>query len=157
MGPQPLEPAGGHPTLVGFALHHEPRTITHLAAVETGTQAKPPDHVDIEVLRRAFLSHNPRSLILVHRRRRNSCDTSRTGTMARVYADVNQNMPRSYWDYDSVNISGSTCSSLFYTALFQTLTCERYRLGGPRELRGREKDWCVLASHLLSRVTLSSC
>lgn len=24
--------------------------------------------------------------------------------MARVYADVNQNMPRSYWDYDSVNI-----------------------------------------------------
>jgi casein kinase II subunit alpha len=25
-------------------------------------------------------------------------------TMARVYADVNQNMPRSYWDYDSVNI-----------------------------------------------------
>ena len=28
-----------------------------------------------------------------------------TATMARVYADVNQNMPRSYWDYDSVNIS----------------------------------------------------
>ncbi|PHH58927.1 hypothetical protein CDD81_4077 [Ophiocordyceps australis] len=25
--------------------------------------------------------------------------------MARVYADVNQNMPRTYWDYDSVNIS----------------------------------------------------
>ena len=25
--------------------------------------------------------------------------------MARVYADVNQNLPRSYWDYDSVNIS----------------------------------------------------
>ncbi|KAK7459865.1 casein kinase II subunit alpha [Colletotrichum acutatum] len=25
--------------------------------------------------------------------------------MARVYADVNQNMPRSYWDYDSANIS----------------------------------------------------
>ena len=25
--------------------------------------------------------------------------------MARVYADVNQQMPRSYWDYDSVNIS----------------------------------------------------
>lgn len=30
---------------------------------------------------------------------------SPTVTMARVYADVNQNMPRSYWDYDSVNIS----------------------------------------------------
>lgn len=27
--------------------------------------------------------------------------------MALVYADVNKNMPRSYWDYDSVNISQS--------------------------------------------------
>ena len=26
-------------------------------------------------------------------------------SMARTYADVNANMPRSYWDYDSVNIS----------------------------------------------------
>jgi casein kinase II subunit alpha len=25
--------------------------------------------------------------------------------MARVYADVNKHMPRSYWDYDGVNIS----------------------------------------------------
>jgi hypothetical protein len=25
--------------------------------------------------------------------------------MARVYADVNANMPRAYWDYDSVAIS----------------------------------------------------
>ena len=25
-------------------------------------------------------------------------------SVARVYADVNQQMPRSYWDYDSVNI-----------------------------------------------------
>ena len=25
--------------------------------------------------------------------------------MARIYADVNQQMPRSYWDYDSVNIT----------------------------------------------------
>lgn len=25
--------------------------------------------------------------------------------MARVYADVNQHMPRAYWDYDSVNIT----------------------------------------------------
>lgn len=31
-------------------------------------------------------------------------------TMARVYADVNQNMPRSYWDYDSVNIGQSRSS-----------------------------------------------
>ena len=25
--------------------------------------------------------------------------------MARVYADINANMPRAYWDYDSVAIS----------------------------------------------------
>ena len=25
--------------------------------------------------------------------------------MARVYADINAQMPRAYWDYDSVNIS----------------------------------------------------
>lgn len=29
----------------------------------------------------------------------------RTANMARVYADVNAQMPRAYWDYDSVNIS----------------------------------------------------
>jgi len=29
----------------------------------------------------------------------------KTASMARVYADVNQQMPRSYWDYDSVNIA----------------------------------------------------
>jgi len=30
---------------------------------------------------------------------------SQTASMARVYADVNQHMPRTYWDYDSVNIA----------------------------------------------------
>lgn len=30
---------------------------------------------------------------------------SRTRNMARVYADINAQMPRAYWDYDSVNIS----------------------------------------------------
>lgn len=30
---------------------------------------------------------------------------ARTANMARVYADVNAQMPRAYWDYDSVNIS----------------------------------------------------
>lgn len=25
--------------------------------------------------------------------------------MARVYADINQHMPKSYWEYDSVNIT----------------------------------------------------
>lgn len=28
-----------------------------------------------------------------------------TTSMARVYADVNQHMPKSYWEYDSVNIT----------------------------------------------------
>ncbi|KAH9879096.1 hypothetical protein J1614_002531 [Plenodomus biglobosus] len=32
-------------------------------------------------------------------------NTTVTTSLARVYADVNANMPRSYWDYDSVNIS----------------------------------------------------
>jgi len=31
--------------------------------------------------------------------------TTGATSVARVYADVNANMPRSYWDYDSVNIS----------------------------------------------------
>lgn len=31
--------------------------------------------------------------------------TSGATSVARVYADVNANMPRAYWDYDSVNIS----------------------------------------------------
>jgi hypothetical protein len=30
---------------------------------------------------------------------------TKSPTMARVYADVNAQMPRAYWDYDSVNIS----------------------------------------------------
>lgn len=30
---------------------------------------------------------------------------SRITNMARVYADINAQMPRAYWDYDSVNIS----------------------------------------------------
>jgi hypothetical protein len=32
--------------------------------------------------------------------------------MARVYADVNQAMPRSYWDYDGVNISKGPATSI---------------------------------------------
>ena len=28
-----------------------------------------------------------------------------SANMARVYADINAQMPRAYWDYDSVNIS----------------------------------------------------
>ena len=33
--------------------------------------------------------------------------------MARVYADVNQSMPRSYWDYDGVNISQFPVSACY--------------------------------------------
>jgi len=56
--------------------------------------------------------------------------------MARVYADVNQNMPRAYWDYDSVNISGlpAFCCHPLPTKL------TRIRLGRSGELRGRQKD-----------------
>lgn len=31
--------------------------------------------------------------------------------MSRVYADVNQRMPRSYWDYDAVNIQWGSLES----------------------------------------------
>ena len=48
--------------------------------------------------------------------------------MARVYADVNQTMPRSYWDYDSVNISWGVMENYevvrkigpYYRSLFRT-------------------------------------
>lgn len=33
------------------------------------------------------------------------CASVAGSVMARIYADVNQQMPRSYWDYDSVNIT----------------------------------------------------
>jgi casein kinase II subunit alpha len=33
------------------------------------------------------------------------CASVAGSNMARIYADVNQQMPRSYWDYDSVNIT----------------------------------------------------
>ena len=58
--------------------------------------------------------------------------------MARVYAEVNQNMPRSYWDYDSVNISELHLPcNLWGTLPTDTMS----RLGRAGELRGRPKDW----------------
>src|ERR1700730_18130450 len=33
------------------------------------------------------------------------CAPETCGKMARIYADVNQQMPRSYWDYDSEKIT----------------------------------------------------
>lgn len=47
-----------------------------------------------------FLLNSPRRPSSVERLPARQNITS----MARVYADVNENMPRSYWDYDSVNI-----------------------------------------------------
>lgn len=34
-----------------------------------------------------------------------------TTNMARIYADANEHMPRTYWDYDSVNISWGVLES----------------------------------------------
>ena len=55
--------------------------------------------------------------------------------MARVYADVNQHMPKSYWEYDTVNITwgvlenyevvrkiGSSCAARLISAI-STYTC----------------------------------
>lgn len=61
-------------------------------------------------------------------------------TMARVYAEVNQSMPRSYWDYDGVNISASLPSPGAIALIVADL---RRRLGRPGELRGGPQDWCV--------------
>ena len=80
-------------------------------------------------------------------------------SMARVYADVNQNMPRSYWDYDSVNIGASLlvaprslpCPPTIrarYLFPRYMLTCRR--LGRSRELRGCKEDWFVSLSLLRS-------
>jgi casein kinase II subunit alpha len=33
------------------------------------------------------------------------CTSEAGSKMPRIYADVNQQMPRSYWDYDSMNIT----------------------------------------------------
>lgn len=54
-------------------------------------------------------SPRPRPSSYFHPQVSPSCDARSPGKMARVYADVNQSMPRSYWDYDSVNISQSAC------------------------------------------------
>lgn len=66
--------------------------------------------------------------------------------MARVYADVNQTMPRSYWDYDSVNISTPTSprAASHIRACPFLLTILVSRLGSPRELRGCTQDWYVV-------------
>ena len=42
--------------------------------------------------------------------------------MARVYADVNQQMPRAYWDYDSVNITWGVLEN--YEVVRKIGTCQ---------------------------------
>jgi len=49
--------------------------------------------------------------------------------MARVYADVNANMPRAYWDYDSVNISWGVLEN------YEVVR----KIGGPPH-----SSWCCL-------------
>lgn len=58
--------------------------------------------------------------------------------MARVYADVNQHMPKAYWEYDSVNITwgvlenyevvrkiGSFSARVYIAAALLTLLLDR--------------------------------
>jgi len=67
--------------------------------------------------------------------------------MARVYADVNQQMPRSYWDYDSVNITWGVLENYevvrkigrLDSAHFDTFTCREI-------LTTLRRTWEVLGS-----------
>lgn len=49
--------------------------------------------------------------------------------MARVYADVNQQMPRAYWDYDSVNITWGVLEN--YEVVRKIGMLEEYLRFGP--------------------------
>ena len=44
-------------------------------------------------------------------------------SVARVYADVNQKMPRSYWDYDSVNIGWGVLENYEVVRKIGTISC----------------------------------
>ena len=48
--------------------------------------------------------------------------------MARVYADVNQHMPKSYWEYDSVNITWGVLENYEVVRKIGTLTPAKTRL-----------------------------
>lgn len=51
--------------------------------------------------------------------------------MARVYADVNQHMPKSYWEYDSVNITWGVLENYEVVrkiGTFRGQTCPRHAL-----------------------------
>jgi hypothetical protein len=49
-------------------------------------------------------------------------------SMARVYADINANMPRSYWDYDSVNISWGVLENYEVVRKIGTLSYSSQRM-----------------------------
>ncbi len=69
--------------------------------------------------------------------------------MARVYAEVNQQMPRAYWDYDSVNITwgvlenyevvrkiGEPCKHLAHVEILNALLYRSRKV--LRSLRGHQ-------------------
>jgi hypothetical protein len=65
-----------------------------------------PDYLWTPSQRQSLLSLASEALSLGHRPLSYTArQPARPATMARVYADVNTKMPRSYWDYDSVAIS----------------------------------------------------
>jgi casein kinase II subunit alpha len=66
--------------------------------------------------------------------------------MARVYADVNQQMPRAYWDYDSVNISWGVLENyevvrkIGESSHSPTSCCEKDPLIWPETGRGKYSE-----------------
>jgi hypothetical protein len=63
------------------------------------------DEYDVQVGRRASTGLSWSEYYVVLNGLYGTGGPTRSPTMARVYADVNAQMPRAYWDYDSVNIS----------------------------------------------------
>lgn len=69
-------------------------------------------------------------------------------SMARVYADVNANMPRSYWEYDTVNISWGVLENyevvrkigMFLRSFVMTREKRRGRQPEEGDPRDRRKD-----------------
>lgn len=54
--------------------------------------------------------------------------------MARVYADVNQQQPRSYWDYDSVNITWGVLENYEVVRKIGRLGLQKTRMIGTASL-----------------------
>ena len=60
--------------------------------------------------------------------------------MARVYADVNQHMPKSYWEYDSVNITWGVLENYEVVrkiGIFMVLiAAQDFQLADPTQVEG---------------------